>query len=212
MLAGVAKSLIRSHGSNVNVFKADNDTDTPNITVKALKNSKKGSKAVVFQFPEPQDIEVGDVINQVGARDRWVVTETEDVVIQNQYSHFEVYVDKEGSAKRASVVPASVIYNLHGNSRINNSSTDNSINISVPETSQLLQLVTDLRNEVTRLNLEKALEIEALEVVDVIQSQVTTEKPNKTILSSMISGLTSLLSHAANIATIGTAILDNLPT
>jgi hypothetical protein len=211
-LAGVAKSLIRSHGSKVNIFKKGNKTNMPDFTVQALKNSKKESKAVVFQFPDSQNIEVGDVINQVGARDRWVVTEIEDIIIQNNYSHFEVIVDKEGARAKDSIAPTNVIYNLHGaNPRINQNSTDNSVNINIENSSDLIQLVSDLRTEIKNLKLEKSVEIEALEVVDVIQSQITSEKPNKTVLSSMITGLKNLLPHAANIATVGSAILDNLP-
>lgn len=212
-LAGVAKSLIRSHGSRVNIFKKGNDTDTPNFTDNALKNSKKGSRAVLFQFTDTPEIEIGDVIVQVGARDRWTVTETEDVVIQNQYSHFEVHVDKEGAKAKSNITPANVTYNLHGsNPRVNQNSTDSSVNITVAENSQLMQLVSELRKEINKLKLKKATEVEALEVVNVIHSQVTAEKPNRTVLSSMIAGLKNLLPDAANIANIASAILDNLLT
>lgn len=50
-----------------------------------------------------------------------------------------------------------------------------------------------------------------MEVVDVIESQVTAGKRNKTILASVIGGLVNLLPHAANIATVGTAILNHHP-
>ncbi len=210
-LADVVRELTHSMGSNVNIFKKGNDSLQPDFTVPALKNSKKGSKAVIFQFPDHCDIDVGDVVVQVGARDRWVVTETEDVVIQNRFSHLEVYVDKEGARQKAPIV-TNVVYNLHGpNSRISHSSIDNSTNISGASNSDLIRLVSDLRETIAGLKLDESIQTEAMQIVEIIQSQSITGKPSKTILSSLVSGLMNLLPHAANIATIGSAILDHLP-
>lgn len=210
-LAGVVRSLAQSMGSDVNIFKRENETATPDFTVRALKNSKKGSKAVVFQFPDLCDLEVGDVIVLVGARDRWVVTETEDVVIQNRFSHLEAHVDKEGAKKVAPIHAHNVVYNLLGpNSRVNQSSVDNSSNVQVGGQSELMRLISDLREEIARLGLDAETQTEALETVEIIKSQAAAARPNKTVLSSMVTGLIKLLPHAANIATVGSAILDLL--
>lgn len=53
----------------------------------------------MFQFLEPQNIEIGHIIVQTGARDRREVTDVEDVLVQGTFSHFAAYVEKLGAKK-----------------------------------------------------------------------------------------------------------------
>ncbi|MBE3655027.1 hypothetical protein [Vibrio navarrensis] len=215
-LAKVAGNFIRRSGSDVSVYKDETTLDgSPLLTERALKNSKEGTGQVVFQFLEPQDIEVGNIIIQSGARDRWEVTDIEDVIVQGTFSHFAAYVEKLGTrkteTKKAETITSSVqniIYNVSGpNARVNNHSIDNSTNMSVQVSTDLEYLFAQLRDEIRSQNVEFSVITEALEIVDVIEIQSKQAKPNKTLLSSMLNGLTSLLPHAGSLASIGSMIL-----
>lgn len=208
-LTNVAKELIDRMGSDVSIFKQGNHSDNPDYTVHGLKNSKKGTRATVFQFKEAQDIKVGDVIVQNSARDRWEVTSIEDVIAQGSYSHFEVFVTKEGANTRESDPPQqNITYNLLGaNSRINNQSMDNSTNIQSNISENITELISNLREEIKKLGVESRIEDEALEIVDLIESQSMQQKPNIAAIKSIVSRLKELLPHAANIASIGSLIL-----
>ncbi|MFH4456717.1 hypothetical protein WMQ31_22440 [Vibrio alginolyticus] len=91
--------------------------------------------------------------------------------------------------------------------RVNNHSVDNSKNVSVQTNTDLESLFAQLRDEILSQDVESSVINEALEVVDVIEVQSKQAKPNKTILGSMLNGLTSLLPHAGNLASIGSMIL-----
>ncbi|WP_341488702.1 hypothetical protein WAX86_09460 [Photobacterium damselae subsp. damselae] len=209
-LAKVAGNFIRRSGSDVSVYGDETLDGSPLLTERALKNSKKGTGQVVFQFLEPQNIEIGHIIVQTGARDRWEVTEVEDVLVQGTFSHFAAYVEKLGVKKPEtnSSSVQNITYNVSGpNARVNNHSVDNSTNMSVQANTDLESLFAQLREEIRSQNVEPSVINEALEVVDVIEVQSKQAKPNKTILGSMLNGLTSLLPHAGSLASIGSMIL-----
>ena len=207
-LAKVVAGFIKRSGSEVSVFKLGNIDDDPVLVERALKNSKKGTEQVIFQFLEPQDIEIGNIIIQSGARDRWEVIEVEDVLVQGNFSHFAAYVEKSGKNKpEATSSVQSITYNVNGtNARVNNHSIDNSSNINNSR-GDLESLIIQLRDEIKSQKVEASIINEALEVVDVIEAQSKQENPNKTILNSMLSGITSLLPHAGSLASIGSMIL-----
>jgi hypothetical protein len=56
MLSNVVKGFIHSHGGEVNIFKNGNNTDIEDNSTRALKNTKKGTKSVIFQFENIEDI------------------------------------------------------------------------------------------------------------------------------------------------------------
>ena len=209
-LAKVAGNFIRSRGSDVSVYSDETLDGSPLLTERALKNSKKGTGQVVFQFLEPQNIEIGHIIVQTGARDRWEVTDVEDVLVQGTFSHFAAYVEKLGAKKPEtnSSSVQNITYNVSGpHARVNNHSVDNSTNMSVKANTDLESLFAQLRDEIRSQDVESSVINEALEVVDVIEVQSKQAKPNKTILGSMLNGLTSLLPHAGSIASIGSMVL-----
>ncbi|MBB1335311.1 hypothetical protein H5154_19980 [Pseudoalteromonas sp. SR44-5] len=209
-LAKVAGNFIRSRGSDVSVYSDETLDGSPLLTERALKNSKKGTGQVVFQFLEPQNIEIGHIIVQTGARDRWEVTDVEDVLVQGTFSHFAAYVKKLGAKKPETNISSvqNITYNVSGpHARVNNHSVDNSTNMSVQANTDLESLFAQLRDEIRSQDVESSVINEALEVVDVIEVQSKQAKPNKTILGSMLNGLTSLLPHAGSIASIGSMIL-----
>ena len=209
-LAKVVGNFIRRSGSDVSVYSGETLDGSPLLTERALKDSKKGTGQVVFKFLEPQNIDIGHIIVQSGARDRWEVTDVEDVLVQGTFSHFAAYVEKLGAKKPETNSSAvqNITYNVSGpNARVNNHSVDNSTNMSVQENTDLEYLFAQLRDEIRSQDVESSVIDEALEVVDVIEVQSKQAKPNKTILDSMLNGLTSLLPHAGSLASIGSMIL-----
>jgi len=209
-LAEVTGNFIRRRGSEVSVYSNETLDGSPLLTERALKNSKKGTGQVVFQFLEPQNIEIGHIIVQTGARERWEVTDVEDVLVQGTFSHFAAYVEKLGAKKTEtnSSSVQNITYNVSGpNARVNNHSVDNSTNMSVQANTDLESLFAQLRDEIRSQDVESSVINEALEVVDVIEVQSKQAKPNKTIIGSMLNGLTSLLPHAGSLASIGSMIL-----
>jgi hypothetical protein len=120
-------------------------------------------------------------------------------------SHYQMQVKKLGipEAKRAI---HSITYNISGpNARINQNSVDNSININEPHT-ESLDLIYAIRDEITKLKIEKADRIEANEVVDAVEEQIKSGKPKKVVISALLNALP----HVASIASLGKAIIEKL--
>jgi hypothetical protein len=85
--------LLAHHGGNVLIHKGWGTPNQKTQKVRAIKNSEKDRpNDVMFQFPKQMDIQVGDVIQQEGARDLWEVVDTEDHVHLGIYVHFEAKV------------------------------------------------------------------------------------------------------------------------
>lgn len=70
-----------------------------------------------------------------------------------------------------------ITYNINGsNSRVNNHSTDNSTNI-VNSNSDVIDNISLLRSEIEKLINDSEKKQEALEVIDAIEGQFSSEKP-----------------------------------
>lgn len=100
----------------------------------------------------------------------------------------------------------SITYNLNGpNSRVNNHSTDNSTNV-VNENSAITEHIELLRSEINRLVQSTQEKQDALEVVDAIEGQFSSDKPSKAVVNTLISSLP----HAGSIASIGSFLVSAL--
>ncbi|HCE2682873.1 hypothetical protein [Vibrio parahaemolyticus] len=100
----------------------------------------------------------------------------------------------------------SITYNLNGpNSRVNNHSTDNSTNV-VNENSAVAEHIDLLRAEINRLVQSTQEKQDALEIVDAIEGQFSSDKPSKAVVNTLISSLP----HAGSIASIGSFLVSAL--
>lgn len=100
----------------------------------------------------------------------------------------------------------SITYNLNGhNSRVNNHSTDNSTNV-VNENSAVAEHIELLRAEINRLVQSTHVKQDALEIVDAIEGQFSSDKPSKAVVKTLISSLP----HAGSIASIGSFLVSAL--
>ncbi len=99
-----------------------------------------------------------------------------------------------------------VTYNINGaNSRVNNHSIDNSINTANFH-SGVAEHIAILRSEIEQTIDKPEEKKEALEIVDAIEGQFSSDKPSKVIVKSLLASLPMI----GNIATIGSFLLGCL--
>ncbi|HDZ48227.1 hypothetical protein LCGC14_0209840 [marine sediment metagenome] len=99
-----------------------------------------------------------------------------------------------------------ITYNISGtNNRINQNSTDNSINV-VRSNTEIQEHLKALRDEIERLGLSKEEQLASYEVIDAVEAQVESGKPSKAVVNALLNSLPS----AGSIASIGSFILSLL--
>jgi hypothetical protein len=120
-------------------------------------------------------------------------------------SHYQMKVQKLGLPEAEKAIQ-SITYNISGpNARVNNNSVDNSTNIANINT-EIAEHVSMLRSEICRLVTNDQEKNEALELVDAIEGQFSTDSPSKSVIKTLISALPS----AGSIASIGSFLLSAL--
>ena len=99
-----------------------------------------------------------------------------------------------------------ITYNISGpNARVNNNSTDNSVN-TVTMNSTVANYISQLRSEIEAAAISDDAKAEARDVVDAVETQISTGKPKKAVLSALLGALPAVQS----ITMIGKAIYDVL--
>lgn len=99
-----------------------------------------------------------------------------------------------------------ITYNISGtNNRINQNSTDSSIN-AVNINPDIQEHINALREEIEKLGLPEEDVISSYEVIDAVEAQFKSEKPSKTIVKTLLSALPNV----ASIASIGSFIISCL--
>jgi len=120
-------------------------------------------------------------------------------------ANYQMDVEKLGlqDAKKAI---QHITYNITGNNaRVNQNSIDSSYNV-VQIDNRILNHISELRQELAKLDIPDSERQSAYEIVDELDSQFQSGKPKKSIVSALLASLP----HAANIATIASAILSLL--
>lgn len=115
---GILNTFLASHGCTLTVFRNYGTAEQSELVVqKALKNTKtKTGGGHVFQFPQRYDITEGDIIQQNGSQDFWLVTNAHDFMDGNDFIYFEADVElasKTGAARPRPVFGHTV--NIGGN-------------------------------------------------------------------------------------------------
>lgn len=185
-----------------------------NDTVDLLKSdgtNKTGLKASVQRSKifmdandvmiEPEDLIIRRMSN--GAEETYRVIDPgfhED--FHEIKAHYQMEVHKLGLPEAKSAVQ-SITYNITGsNTRINQSSIDNSINI-VQLDAQAIQYVEALRKEINDSNLSAIEKAEATDVIDEIDSAFSSGNPKKSVVTALLKALP----HTANIVSIVTSLV-----
>lgn len=148
-------------------------------------------------------IEIGDLITRKPSNGGSETYEVLDPGFHEQFhgipAGYQMRVRKLGAPESAAAIQH-ITYNISGNNaRVNNNSTDNSINITA--NSLALAKIAELRREI-EMSISVTHKKDALDVVDVIESQIKTGSPSKAVVNALLASLP----QAANIATIASAI------
>jgi len=119
-------------------------------------------------------------------------------------AHYQMTHRKLGLPEAKAAVQ-SITYHISGpNARVNNHSTDNSVN-TVNINSDVAENISMLRQEVKRI-LPDQEQKPALEVVDAIEGQFESSAPSKVVVKTLLGALPS----AGSIASIGSFLLSAL--
>lgn len=118
---------------------------------------------------------------------------------------YQMAVHKLGLPEAKSAVQ-NITYNISGtNNRINQNSTDNSINIGNINP-DIQEHINALREEIKKLDLPEEDTISSYEVIDAVETQLKSEKPSRTVVKTLLSALPNV----ASIASIGSFIISCL--
>lgn len=116
-------------------------------------------------------------------------------------AHYQMRVRKMGIPEAEKAV-RNITYNISGaNARVNNHSVDNSIN-NATISPEVPNLIASLRSELSQLGLSSQERVEFDEVVDEIESQLSTQAPKKTVIKSLLAALP----HVETVAAISASI------
>lgn len=184
-------SLLRKNGDRVD-------------EIKASVQSKK-----IFIQRSDVLIETGDLIQRKMSNGGEETYEVIDPGFHERHGSiaagYQMTHKKLGLPEAESAVQ-NITYNISGpNARVNNHSTDNSTNIVNME-SDITEHIAMLRSEIEKLLNEPKEKQEAIEVVDAIEGQFTSEKPSKAVVKTLLGSLPS----AGSIASIGSFLLSCL--
>ena len=152
-------------------------------------------------------VEVGDLIERHMSNGGIETFEVLDPGFHEAFegipAHYQMQVKKLGVPEAKARVER-ITYNFHGhNARVNNSSVDNSTN-TVTIAGELQGYVSALRQIIPTLDASQ--QKEASEIVDAVEANLASQKPSKTVVSTLLGALP----HVASISTIVSAIIPAL--
>jgi hypothetical protein len=164
--------------------------------IKAAVQSEEISILQSQPFIEPNDLIIRSMSN--GGEETFVVLDPGfHEGLGPIPAGYRARVRKMGVPEAQSAVQ-SIVYNVTGsNARINNHSVDNSTNLVQDNSGEVAQLLAELRGAINAAPLPPADRDEALEIIDGVESQFTSEKPKRSVVRAMLNALP----HVATVAT-----------
>lgn len=185
---------------NVTLLKKNGDQ------VEGIKASVQSKK--IFINRSDILIETGDLIQRNMSNGGEETYEVIDPGFHESFgdieAHYQMTHRKLGLPEAEAAVQ-SITYHISGpNARVNNHSTDNSVN-TVNINPDVAENISMLRQEVKRLLPDQEQKL-ALEVVDAIEGQFESNAPSKVVVKTLLGALPS----AGSIASIGSFLLSAL--
>ncbi|SEN36039.1 hypothetical protein [Nitrosomonas marina] len=114
---------------------------------------------------------------------------------------YQMYVSKLGIPEAKQAVQ-NITYNISGmNTRINQNSVDNSVNIVQPNT-EIQGYIQSLRDEIKHLHLDSNDEKKAEEIIDAVEVQMNNKNPSKAVVETLLAALPQVGSIASIISII----------
>jgi len=114
---------------------------------------------------------------------------------------YNMKVEKQNLVEARSAIKSLQFHVSGNNARINYQSTDNSINI-VNENPALVEHLKALREAIDALSLTADEKDDAVAIIDSVEAQFLSGKPNKSVLKALLSGLPALASATQSITAI----------
>ncbi|HBO5664197.1 hypothetical protein AN460_13515 [Pseudomonas aeruginosa] len=190
------------------------DFMTDTISVQKQNGEKiEGLKAAVQSHQIDLDradvlIEVGDLIERRMSNGATETYEVIDPVFHEAFhgipAHYQMKVKKLGVPEAKARIQ-SITYNINGNNaRVNHDSVDNSTN-TVTIGGGLQEHVDSLRQIIATLQ-DVQERKDATDIVDAVEANLASQKPSKTVVSTLLGALP----HMASISTIASAIISAL--
>ena len=209
MLQQGFRKLFRHLAGQVILYRRYGTSEQTQREIMAMKNCEKGRhKEVMFQFSEQLDVVAGDVIQQQGSRDLWIVSDTEDSIEAGAFICFEAKVRRmsqrvDETVRHSGHTTITVQGGVTGGLVVNSPNAVQNVAIQMPPTvanafHQLRVLLSDKR--LADLDREDGLaELSRLE-------QLTAREKSPDVLErakNRIEALRTILSSAHDIAAIG---------
>jgi hypothetical protein len=168
-----------------------------------LNASVQGNR--VYMNAGKLHVEPGDLIVRhmsIGADETYEVTDPEFFEGLGGFPpNYQMHVRRLDRLEATQAVQG-VTYNINGaNARVNQGSTDNSINMAVPD-SQALDLLRQLQSEVEALSLDDDERASALDLLSAVQNQLADGRPSRTVLSALLGALPAVASVTAIAASL----------
>ena len=176
-------------------------------TVEGIKASVQSKK--IFIQRHDLLIETGDLLQRKmsnGAEETYEVIDPGfHEKLHSIPAGYQMDVRKLGIPEAKSAIH-SVTYNVTGNNaRINQNSVDQSVNV-VQMSSDIVENLEALRNEIVRAIEEESRRTEALDILDAIEQEFKSGSPKQSVVRALVQGLPA----AGTIASIGSFILSCL--
>ena len=185
------------HTDNISIIKSNGQRyDGLKASVQRDKIYFENSSILV----EPRDLIQRNMSN--GGVETFEVIDPGFVeAIMDFEANYQMRVRKMGIPEAEKAV-RNITYNISGaNARVNNHSVDNSIN-NATINPEVPDLIASLRSELSKLGLSSQERAEFDEVVDEIESQLSTQAPKKTVIKSLLAALP----HVETVAAISASI------
>jgi len=185
------------HTDNISIIKSNGQRyDGLKASVQRDKIYFENSSILV----EPRDLIQRNMSN--GGVETFEVIDPGFVeAIMDFEANYQMRVRKMGIPEAEKAV-RNITYNISGaNARVNNHSVDNSIN-NATINPEVPSLIAALRSELSKLGLSSQERVEVDEVVDEIESQLSTQAPKKTVIKSLLAALP----HVETVAAISASI------
>jgi len=161
--------LMNVHGAAVLIHKNFASSNQTTREVRGLKNNEKNKlDKVMFQFPEVEDINIGDVLQLKAGRDLWQVTETEDTIHGDVLTNFTAKVRKLNAPApaepRAKSANSLVIHgDVYGAVQIGNEHSSQSVLVQLTKVDQSISELKKLIPQAPASELDKEEALLALE-------------------------------------------------
>ena len=185
------------HTDNISIIKSNGQRyDGLKASVQRDKIYFENSSILV----EPRDLIQRNMSN--GGVETFEVIDPGFVeAIMDFEANYQMRVRKMGIPEAEKAV-RNITYNISGaNARVNNHSVDNSIN-NATINPEVPSLIAALRSELSKLGLSSQERVEVDEIVDEIDSQLSTQAPKKTVIKSLLAALP----HVETVAAISASI------